>query len=152
MLPMKIRPFILLMLVICFLGLSCSKTSTSTNATMSATVNGSPVTFSNLTISHPNGSTVVQGSSSQYTLTIVLGNASASIFTLAAQSSNYYATISNNLSYYYGTDAANVGQITLSQVSGSALFNGTFYFNANETSPTAGGGSITVTNGSCTNI
>lgn len=140
------------MVFVALVGLSCSKTKTATSATMSATVNGSPVTFSNITITSSNGLTVVQGSSSGYTLTLVLGSMSSSIFVLGAQSTNYYATISNNLGYSYSTDAANVGQITLSPVSGSALFNGTFYFNANETSPTSGGGNIAVTNGSVTNI
>jgi hypothetical protein len=73
------------------------------------------------------------------------------VFTLGAQSTNYYATVTDNLGYSYSTDAANTGQITLSRASG-AYFNGTFYFNANETSPNPGGANVSVTSGSCSNI
>src|SRR5579872_5019284 len=135
-------------------GLSCKKSDTMTpaNASMSATVNGNSVSFT-VTVTSSNGLTIIQGTGSNYTLTIVLnlGNGPG-VFTLGAQATNYYATVSNNLGYSYSTDAANTGQITLSRASGSNLYSGTFYFNANETSPTSGGGNISVTNGSCSNI
>jgi hypothetical protein len=135
-------------------GLSCKKKDTVTpaNATMSATVNGNSVSFT-VSITSSNGLTIIQGTSSKYTLTIVLNLTGPGVYTLAAQSTNNYATISDNLGYSYSTDAANTGQITLSRVSGSSsLYSGTFYFNANETSPTAGGGNISVTSGTCSNI
>ena len=130
-------------------GTGCSKSDTATpaNATMSATINGTSVSFT-VSITKSNGLTVVQGSSNRYTLTVVLGSLSPSVFTLAAQSTNYYATLVDNLGGSYTTDASNTGQITLTQ-SGN-LYNGTFYFNANETTPSAG--NIGVTNGSCSNI
>jgi hypothetical protein len=135
-------------------GVSCKKSDTMTpaNASMSATVNGSSVSFT-VTVTRSNGLTIIQGTSSNYTLTIVLNLSGPGVFTLAAQATNYYATVSNNLGYSYSTDAANTGQITLSRASGSSnLYSGTFYFNANETSPTSGGGNISVTSGSCSNI
>lgn len=149
---MKVKWLFICIVILMLFGLSCSKsnTATSTNATMSATVNGTPTTFNNVTVSYPSGHTVVQGTSNRYTLTLYLNSTSASVFTLAAQSTGYYATVTDNTGYNYSTDPANTGQITLT-LSGN-LYNGTFYFTANETSPIAGGGSITVTNGSCTNI
>lgn len=142
-------------LLVCFItatllfGVSCSKSDTATpaSASMSATINGSTVTFS-VSITKSNGLTVVTGSSSRYTLTIVLGSLSPSIFPLAAQSTNYYATLVDGLGGNYTTDAANTGQITLTQA--GTVYNGTFYFTANETSPSAG--NISVSSGSCSNI
>ena len=131
-------------------GISCKKKqNSSSTATMSATINNSQQSFS-VTISNSNGATIVQGNNSNYTLTIVLKTISAGIYNLADPSGGYYATVSNNLGYSYSTDGANMGKITLTQ-SGS-LYNGTFYFTANETSPSAGGGNINITSGSCGNI
>lgn len=130
-------------------GTSCSKTETGTNATMSATVNGNSVTFST-TVSLSNGYTVVTGNGSSYSITIVLKSVGSGIYPLGAQSGGYYATVTDNFGNSYSTDAANTGQITLSK--SGANYNGTFYFTANETSPTPGGGNVNVTNGSCSNI
>ncbi len=130
-------------------GWSCAKSETATNATMSATVNGSNITFTT-SVSLSNGYTVVQGNGNSYSITIVLKTVSSGIYTLGLQASGYYATVSDNFGNSYSTDAANTGQITLSK--SGANYNGTFYFTANETSPSAGGGNVNVTNGSCTNI
>jgi len=145
----KIRHiFLYLSIALITLFVSCNKdTTTPANASMSATINGSSVTFT-VSITRSNGLTVVQGSSNRYTLTIALGSLSSSVFTLAAQSTNYYATLVDNLGGSYTTDAANTGQITLTQ--SGAVYNGTFYFTANETTPSAG--NISVSNGSCSNI
>jgi hypothetical protein len=146
------KPLVIIALLL-FGGLSCKKKDTMTpaNASKSATVNGNSVSFT-VTVTSSNGLTIIQGTSSNYTLTIVLNLTGPAVFTLGAQNTNYYATVSNNLGYSYSTDAANTGQITLSRASGSNLYNGTFYFNANETSPTSGGGNISVTSGTCSNI
>jgi hypothetical protein len=130
-------------------GWRCAKTETGTNATMSATVNGSSVTF-NTTVSISNGYTVVTGNGSSYSITLVLKTVGSGLYYLGAQSTGYYATVTDNFGNSYSTDAANIGQITISK--SGANFNGTFYFTANETSPTPGGGNVNVTNGSCTNI
>ena len=130
-------------------GTACKKKSENTNATMSATINGSSVSFS-VTISGTNSGTVIQGNSSKYTLTLIMKTLGAGIYTLGDPSNGYYATVSDNFGYSYSTDAANTGQITLTQ-SGSK-YNGTFYFTANETSPSAGGGNVNVTSGNCSGI
>lgn len=131
-------------------SVSCKKkTENSSNSTMSATVNGSSQTFS-VVLSNSNGATIVQGNSSKYTLTLTLKTLGAGVYNLGDQGTGYYATVTDNLGYSYSTDAANIGQITLTQ-SGSR-YNGTFYFTANETSPNPGGGNISVTSGSCSGI
>lgn len=130
-------------------GTACKKKSENTNATMSATINGSSVSFS-VTISGTNSGTVIQGNSSKYTLTLIMKTLGAGIYTLGDPANGYYATVSDNFGYSYSTDAANTGQITLTQ-SGSK-YNGTFYFTANETSPSAGGGNVNVTSGNCSGI
>jgi hypothetical protein len=116
---------------------------------MSATVAGTVVNFTT-TVSSSNGYTIIEGTSSRYTLYIYLKTISASIFTLADPSTGYYATVSDGLGDAYSTDVANTGQITLTQ--SGVRFNGTFYFNADETSPSPGGGNIAVISGSCGNI
>ena len=130
-------------------GLSCTKSGTTTNASMSGTVNGSAQTFTT-SVTLSNGYYIVQGNGSSYSVTIVLKTLGSGIYYLGAQSTGYYATVSDNFGNSYSTDAANTGQITLTQ-SGST-YNGTFYFTANETSPTVGGGNVNVTNGSCSGI
>lgn len=130
-------------------GIACKKKSETTNATMSATINGSSESFS-VTLSNSNGATVVQGSSSKHTLTLILKTIGAGVYTLGDPANGYYATVSDNFGYSYSTDIANTGQITLTQ-SGSK-YNGTFYFTANETSPSAGGGNVSVTSGNCSGI
>jgi hypothetical protein len=133
-------------------GTSCKKTVNTPGATMSATVGGSNVSFS-VTVSNSNGVTIIQGASSSYTMTIVLKTLSAGIFTLGTQASTYYATVSDNFGNSYSTDGANTGQITLTQnQSNTSLYNATFYFTANETAPNQGGGNLSVTNGSFSNI
>jgi hypothetical protein len=143
--------YILLSAMILLGGASCNKNNSSnqTNATMTATVNGSPVTF-NVILSNTNGYTSVQGTSSNYTLTLVLKTMAAGIYTLGDQPTGYYATVSDNFGYSYSTNAATTGQITLTQ--SGPKFNGTFYFTATETSPSPGGANVTVTSGQCTNI
>lgn len=146
------KGYIYFSFLICLFATACSKSDTNGQGgttTMTATINGSSVTFTT-TLTSSNGITVVQGSSSRYTLTLYIKNISASIFTLADPSTGYYATLADGLGPSYSTDAANTGQITLT--ASGIRFNGTFYFIANETSPSPGGGNINVSNGSCTNI
>jgi hypothetical protein len=140
----------LILFVTMFSNVSCNKSETATNASMSASLNGSQVTFT-VSLTGSNGYTIVQGSSSSYTMTIYFKTISAGVFTLGDQSTGYYATVSDNFGYSYSTSAANTGQITLTAVGGSR-YNGTFYFTANETSPTVGGANVSVVNGSCSNI
>jgi hypothetical protein len=149
--PGKVLICILLSAIILLGGTSCNKnnSSTQTNATMTASVNGSPITFS-VILSNSNGYTSVQGTSSNYTLTLVMKTMAAGIYTLGDQSTGYYATVSDNFGYSYSTNAASNGQITLTQA--GPKFNGTFYFTATETSPSPGGATVTVTSGSCSNI
>jgi len=116
---------------------------------MTANVNGSPVTFS-VILSNSNGYTSAQGTSSNYTLTLVLKTMAPGIYTLGDQSTGYYATVTDNFGYSYSTSAASNGQITLTQA--GPKYNGTFYFTATETSPAPGGANVTVTNGQCSNI
>jgi hypothetical protein len=130
-------------------GWRCAKSTTGTNATMSATVNGSNITF-NTTVTLSNGYTVVTGNGSSYSITLVLKTVGSGLYYLGAQSTGYYATVTDNFGNSYSTDAANTGQITISK--SGANYSATFYFIANETSPIAGGGNVNVTNGSCTNI
>ena len=130
----------------------CKKETTTPEASMTANINNSNITF-NTTLNNSNGFTIIQGTSSNYTLTVVLQTLSPSIFTLGAQSTGYYATVSDNFGNSYSTDAANTGQINLSTSSSTtSRYNGTFYFIANETAPSQGGGNINVTSGTCSNI
>ncbi len=143
---------LLLAITLLLVGTSCKKTVNTPNATMSATVSGNNLTFS-VTVSNSNGVTVIQGTSNTYNLTIVLKTLSAGIYPLGAQSTTYYATVSDNFGNSYSTDGANTGQITLTQnQSNTSLYNATFYFTANETAPNQGGGNLSVTNGSFSNI
>lgn len=140
---------LLLVAMMIFGGVACKKSdTTSSTATMSATINGKTMNFT-VTLSNSNGYTVITGTNT-YTLTLVLKTMGAAVYTLADQSTGYYATLTDNLGNSYSTDIANTGQITLS--ASGIRYNGTFYFTANETSPVKGGGNITVSNGSCTNI
>jgi len=136
--------------LICLVAGGCNKSDQGgASPTMAATINGSNITFTTI-LTSSNGLTVVQGTSSRYTLTIYLKTISSSIFTLADPSTGYYATVADALGSNYSTDPVNTGQITLT--TNGLKFNGTFYFIANETSPSPGGGNINVSNGSCTNI
>ena len=140
-----------LMMCILMLGvISCNKSdSSNSNTSMSATVAGNAITFTT-TLSNSNGYTILQGSNSKYSLTITMKSLAASIYVLGDQSTGYYATVTDNLGNTYSTDASNTGQATLT--ASGVRYNGTFYFTANETSPIVGGGNVTVTNGSFTNM
>jgi hypothetical protein len=138
------------LLITLFFNASCNKSEPASNASMSASVNSSQVTFT-VTLTGSNGYTIVQGSSSNYTMTIYFKTISGGVFTLGDPSTGYYATVADNFGYSYSTSAANTGQITLTALGGSK-YNGTFYFTAIETSPTAGGATVSVVNGTCTNI
>jgi hypothetical protein len=138
--------FIAGMLLFCA---SCSKSDTNTSASMSATVAGNGITFST-TISGSGGVTVLQGTNSRYTVTLYFKTLAQTVFTFADPSTGYYATVTDNLGNSYSTDAANTGQATLT--ASGTKYNGTFYFTANETSPSPGGGNVVVTNGSFSNL
>ena len=140
--------YLLLIAIMILGGSACKKSSPSTTATMSATINGKALNFT-VTLSSSNGYTVVTGAGS-YTITLVLRTLGAGTYTLADQSTGYYATVTDSFGNSYSTDIANTGQLTLT--ASGIRYNGTFYFTANETSPTKGGANVTVTNGSCTNI
>jgi hypothetical protein len=130
----------------------CKKEGATPGASLTAIINNNSISFST-TVSTSNGFTIIQGSSSNYSITIVLQTLSPSIFTLGAQSTGYYATVADNFGDSYSTDAANTGQITLTTSSATtSRYNGTFYFTANETAPSQGGGNVMVTNGTCGNI
>ena len=144
---------LLLFFAVILLGnAGCKKETTTPGASMTANIKNSNISF-NTTISNSNGFTIIQGTSSNYTLTIVLQTLSPGIFTLGAQSTGYYATVADNFGNSYSTDGANTGKITLSTSSATtSRYNGTFYFTANETAPSQGAGNVSVTSGSCSNI
>lgn len=141
----------LVIIVLAFTSCKKSDTSTTSNATLSATVAGNAVTCSNVTLTSSNGLTILQGSNGRYTLTFVLKLSSAGIYTLGDQSTGNYITVTDNVSNIsYSTDAANTGQATVT--ANGLRYNGTFYGTCNETSPAPGGGNVSVSNGSFTNM
>jgi hypothetical protein len=145
---MKGLKFIILLLCCGFL-FSCNKNNDSSNAnsTMSATINGGSVTF-NASFTNQNGVTVIQGSSNLYTVQIFIQiSAGGGSYTIGANPSYPYATVSTGLSGSYTTTTAYSGQINLSPASSSGLYNGNFYFTA-----TGNSGTLTVSNGQFTNM
>jgi hypothetical protein len=133
------RVYIYIVALVCLIAGGCNKsddTQGGASPTMAATINGSNITFTT-TLTSSGGLTVVQGTSSRYTLTIYLKTISSSIYTLADPSTGYYATVADALGSNYSTDPVNTGQLTLP--THGLKFNGTFYFSANATSPSPGG-------------
>jgi hypothetical protein len=132
---------------------SCNKSGSSTtpSSAMSANLGSGTV---NLTASftNSNGLIVMTGSSSSNTvqLYLKLSGGGGGTFTLGDPSTSYYATVGNSFASY-STSATYIGQAVVSQGS-NGLYSGTFYFNAVETSPTAGGGTISVSSGSFSNM
>src|ERR1700733_7331660 len=98
---MKTLCFIIVIAItLLFGGTSCKKTVNTPGATMSATVSGSNVSFS-VTVSNSNGVTIIQGTSSTYSMTIVLKTLAAGLYTLGAQATSYYATVTDNFGNSY---------------------------------------------------
>lgn len=136
-----------------------SSTNTNTNtstATFSATVNGTPITMTGsasynssagwLTISASGGGYVIQA----VDLAPAVGSVTLSSYTTF----NSYATITQTAtSEVWSTDATHTGTFTLTTYNTtSKIISGSISFTANETSPTAGGSTINITNGTFANI
>jgi hypothetical protein len=141
--------FIYLLFILIPVADSCNKTATSANATMSATIGGSNITFTT-TLANSSGAIVLQGASNRYTVTLYIKSIGASVFTLGDPSTGYYATVLDAFGPSYSTDAVNNGQLSLTE--SGLTYNGTFYFTANETNPVQGGGNVVVSNGACANL
>ena len=135
---------------------SSSTTTTTTNpATFSATINGTPMTFTGtatysaafplITFKGTSGSHVLQIAD----LTLTQGTAT----TLGDYNSfQSYATYTDGTTTW-GTDASHTGTITLTTYNATGkTATGTFSFVANEVSPTAGASTLNVTSGAFANV
>ncbi|HTB32935.1 MAG TPA: DUF6252 family protein, partial [Bacteroidia bacterium] len=83
-------------------------------------------------------------------LVLKLSGSGGGTYTLGDPSTSFYATVGANLANY-STSSGYTGQAVVTQGS-NGLYSGTFYFSAVETSPTAGGNSISVSGGSFSNM
>jgi hypothetical protein len=66
--------------------------------------------------------------------------------------SGSYGEIQDALGTTYITNMADNGQVNISQGGSNTTFDGAFNFTADETSPNQGAASISVTNGTFTNM
>lgn len=119
---------------------------------MSANVGGSSLSFS-ASFTNTNGLIVMSGTSSSTTVQLYmkLAGSAGGTYTLGDPSTNFYATAGYNLANYSTSGTNYIGQAVVTQGS-NGLYSGTFYFSATETSPTAGGNSVSVTSGTFSNM
>jgi hypothetical protein len=145
--------FYLLILVATCCTLSCNKSGSSStpSSAMSADL-GSGVVSLSASFNNSNGMVVMTGSGSSSTVQLYLhlNGGGGGTFTLGDPSTNFYATFGNNFASY-STSSTYIGQVIVSEGS-NGLYNGTFYFNAVETTPTQGGGTVSVSSGSFSNM
>ncbi len=149
---MKTRKIITLVLLTGVL-FSCNKSESSStpSSSMSADLGSGTVSLS-ASFTNTNGLIVMTGSSSSNTvqLYLKLNGGGGGTYYLGDPSTNFYATVGNNFASY-STSSTYIGQAVVTQGS-NGLYNGTFYFNAVETTPTQGGGTVSVSNGSFSNM
>ena len=118
---------------------------------MSANLGSGTVSLS-ASFTNSNGLIVMTGSSSSNSvqLYLKLNGGGGGTFTLGDPSTSFYATVGNSFASY-STSSTYIGQAIVTQGS-NGLYNGSFYFNAVETTPTSGGGTVSVSNGSFSNM
>lgn len=117
----------ILILLLCGTLFSCKKNDTTTpSSTMSASINGSNVTFT-ASFTNNNGVMVLQGTSNTYTLQIYIQISGPGIQTFQTPPGYPYATVSN-ITGSYSTVSANQNYITITAGSTAGLYNGTFSF------------------------
>lgn len=139
--------------------MSCHKITTpgigasvNTSPTMTATVNGTVYNFTNCVKTYSNGYMVFSGANNSYTVNVYLKSYGPGIFYLYDQTTNAYGSVQDAFYTYYYTNNSSTGQLSVTQGNTSGTLNGSFFFTAVETSPTPGGATITVTDGSFTNM
>ncbi len=149
---MKTLKFLILIFSIGLL-FSCNKSGSSTtpSSAMSANLGTGTISLS-ASFTNTNGLIVMTGTGSSNTVQLYmkLAGSGGGTFTLGDPSTNYYATVGNSFASY-STSATYYGQAIVTMGS-NGLYSGTFYFNAIETTPSAGANSISVTSGSFTNM
>lgn len=145
---------LLTVLLMCGWLVSCNKgNSTTPSSAMSASVNGSGSISFSASFSNNSGLITMQGSGSSYTIQLFMRlSGSGGTYTLGDPSTGYYAMVSDNFGTKYSTSASSIGQAVVTAGSSGGLYNGTFYFTATETSPTAGGGTVNVSSGQFSNM
>jgi hypothetical protein len=133
-----------ILILLCGCIFSCKKSDTTPSSAMSATINGSPVTFTP-TFTNTNGVSVLQGTSNTYSIQIYLQVSGPGIQYFQSAPSYPYATVTD-ITGSYSTNGANQNEISLSAGTSSGLYNGSFSFTG-----TGGAGSISVS-GQFTNM
>jgi len=114
---------------------------------MSATVSGVGTLNLSASFTNSNGVTVLEGTSNTCTIMIYLQlNGPATYLEFQSSGTYPYATITTSTVSGTCTTYANDGQLNITTGSSSGLYNGTFSFTA------TGNSTITVTNGSFTNL
>jgi hypothetical protein len=145
-----------------FIAFACNKEVTTPGSsvatatytpTMNATITGTGSNYNfNCVVNNNNGYYVLQGTSSDYTLTLNLRLSGPGQFTMGDATTNYYATITDNFGDTFQTNNSQTsGDLIVNYGSSSATYNGTFTFTAVETSPDPGKVSLSV-NGTFTNL
>lgn len=142
---MKILRYSVL-IFLCGCLFSCQKNAASPpTSAMTANINGGSTISFTPSFTNSNGVMVLQGTSNTYTIQIYIEITGPGIQYFQSPPSYPYATVSN-ISGSYSTNAVNQNQITITSGSTTALYNGSFSFNA-----TGSVGTITVS-GQFTNM